>query len=396
MRNYILVLMLLLTFHQNLTAQEQSSATKKEQGIRFSELTFNQALQEAKGANKLLFIDCYTTWCGPCKMLSNVVFKDSLVADYFNRSFINLKMDMEKGEGSNLRQKYDVRGYPTLLFLDAEGKVVHRLLGASKAPELLEKVRFGVENGGIAALRQRYAGGDRDFAFVNQYIEALSESNLEAEAEKVTTETLEGNEEKMLQEEAYFSLFYSFVHHVKSTAFQYVVAHQKELTEKYPRRCKNLSERLLEDWIQCAYPFLQVEGKVCTVDEKGLDAYVVQMDKAGVKEAKFIGEGVRLTADGVNQQWASLVKRGEKLLASHTQLGGDHELIKWCKLLNEQCSDQKLREKAAQWCDSAYKNKVQKDEEVKKNLPPGAIPAISMIDFKSQFLQLAARLRSPK
>ena len=115
-------------------------------GIAFRELSFANALKMAKEENKLLFVDCFTTWCGPCRMLSKVVFKDSLVADYFNRHFVNLKMDMEKGEGIDIRKKYDVRGYPTLLFLNSSGEVVHRLLGADEASALLEKVKLGVES----------------------------------------------------------------------------------------------------------------------------------------------------------------------------------------------------------------------------------------------------------
>ena len=65
---------------------------------------FANALKMAKEENKLLFVDCFTTWCGPCRMLSKVVFKDSLVADYFNRHFVNLKMDMEKGEGIDIKK----------------------------------------------------------------------------------------------------------------------------------------------------------------------------------------------------------------------------------------------------------------------------------------------------
>lgn len=87
----------------------------KTDGVAFRELSFSEALKVAKAENKLLFVDCFTTWCGPCRKLSNVVFKDSLVADYFNSHFVNLKMDMEKGEGIEIKKKYEVRGYPTLL-----------------------------------------------------------------------------------------------------------------------------------------------------------------------------------------------------------------------------------------------------------------------------------------
>ena len=81
-----------------------------------------------------------------------------------------------------------MRGYPTLLFLNSSGEVVHRLLGADKASALLEKVKLGVESGGISGLRKRYEAGERDSAFVCGYINVLSAANREEEAGKVAAD----------------------------------------------------------------------------------------------------------------------------------------------------------------------------------------------------------------
>lgn len=94
---------------QMTPAQGMQMTFAKTDGVAFRELSFSEALKVAKAENKLLFVDCFTTWCGPCRKLSNVVFKDSLVADYFNSHFVNLKMDMEKGEGIEIKKKYDAR-----------------------------------------------------------------------------------------------------------------------------------------------------------------------------------------------------------------------------------------------------------------------------------------------
>ena len=169
---------------QMIPAKKMQMTLAQPDGIAFRELSFANALKMAKEENKLLFVDCFTTWCGPCRMLSKVVFKDSLVADYFNRHFVNLKMDMEKGEGIDIRKKYDVRGYPTLLFLNSSGEVVHRLLGADEASALLEKVKLGVESGGISGLRKRYEAGERDSAFVCGYINVLSAPTVKKRREK--------------------------------------------------------------------------------------------------------------------------------------------------------------------------------------------------------------------
>ena len=363
-------------------------------GIAFRVLSFSEALKRAEVEDKLLFVDCFTTWCGPCKRLSKVVFKDSLVADYFNRHFVNLKMDMEKGEGVELRKKYGVHAYPTLLFINSSGEVVYRLVGAEDAPELLKTVKLGVESGGLSGLKKRYEAGDRDLAFICGYINALSAANREQEAGKVAADFLQGREQKMLEDEDYFLVFYYYVHDVNSSAFQYVVNHQKEIADKFPRQGASLDRRLLEDWIAGSYAYLTVdESGHCTFDEQGLDAYVAKMKQMNVAEADMIGESLRLSRDGIMKQWDSFVKRGDKILASHTILGDEGHLLQWVNWLNKECADMSLREKAAQWCDKACEELIKKNEEIKKNLPPGAIPAISMVDHKGQLLQVAEKLR---
>ena len=363
-------------------------------GIAFRVLSFSEALKRAEVEDKLLFVDCFTTWCGPCKRLSKVVFKDSLVADYFNRHFVNLKMDMEKGEGVELRKKYGVHAYPTLLFINSSGEVVYRLVGAEDAPELLKKVKLGVESGGLSGLKKRYEAGDRDLAFICGYINALSAANREQEAGKVAADFLQGREQKMLEDEDYFLVFYYYVHDVNSSAFQYVVNHQKEIADKFPRQGASLDRRLLEDWIAGSYAYLTVdESGHCTFDEQGLDAYVAKMKQMNVAEADMIGESLRLSRDGIMKQWDSFVKRGDKILASHTILGDEGHLLQWVNWLNKECADMSLREKAAQWCDKACEELIKKNEEIKNNLPPGAIPAISMVDHKGQLLQVAEKLR---
>ena len=112
-----------------------------------------------------------------------------------------------------------------------------------------------------------------------------------------------------------------------------------------------------------------------------------------VAEADMIGERLRLSRDGIMKQWYSFVKRGDKILASHTILGDEGHLLQWVNWLNKECADMSLREKAAQWCDKACEELIKKNEEIKKNLPPGAIPAISMVDHKGQLLQVAEKLR---
>lgn len=107
------------------------------QGIEFFKGTFDQALEKAEQEGKLVFMDAYTTWCGPCRMMANNAFPNAEVGAYFNKHFVNLKMDMEKGEGPMLARKYRVVAYPSLFFLKSDGSVAHRAVGAKNANQLI-------------------------------------------------------------------------------------------------------------------------------------------------------------------------------------------------------------------------------------------------------------------
>ncbi|MBK7938378.1 MAG: thioredoxin family protein [Lewinellaceae bacterium] len=104
--------------------------------IRFFKTDFSSRIDSARNAGLPVFIDFYTDWCGPCRVLDRDVFKDGQVASYFNGAFLNLKINAEKGEGVALARQFDVGAYPTLVFLDAKGSEKKRIVGLTTASKL--------------------------------------------------------------------------------------------------------------------------------------------------------------------------------------------------------------------------------------------------------------------
>lgn len=113
---------------------------KAEKGIQFFDKSWKEVSAKAAKENKLVFMDIYTTWCGPCKMLRKTTFVDKGVGEYFNANFVNTSVDAEKGEGVEIANKYHIEAYPTLLILDKDGNELGRQLGFMPADGLL---RFG-------------------------------------------------------------------------------------------------------------------------------------------------------------------------------------------------------------------------------------------------------------
>lgn len=94
-------------------------------------------LDKADAEGKLVFLDVYTSWCLPCKMMDEDVFTDESTATVINKDFISYKVDAEKANGPDLALIYEIKSYPTLLFLDPRGRVLERKEGAAYHTELI-------------------------------------------------------------------------------------------------------------------------------------------------------------------------------------------------------------------------------------------------------------------
>ena len=147
--------------------------------IDFKAIGWEKALKMAEKQKQVIFMDCYTSWCGPCKILAKEVFTQDSVADFFNRNFVCVKMDMEK-EGKPLMEKYGVRAFPTLLFIEPQsGKVLHRLVGAGKADWLMAGGKLALDSrNNLSGLTTRYNQGERQPEFMETYLDALADAGL--------------------------------------------------------------------------------------------------------------------------------------------------------------------------------------------------------------------------
>ena len=143
-------------------------------GVNFKNITFEQALAIAKQENKLVFIDCYTSWCAPCKTMLEKVFTQGKAGGYFNPRFVCVKYDMEKGEGIKLAQRFEIHSYPTFLIVRPDGIVQHKLIGGSNLEEFIFRVEKGLSSEtNLLSLQQIYEKGHADKTQLIAYHEAL-------------------------------------------------------------------------------------------------------------------------------------------------------------------------------------------------------------------------------
>ncbi|MBD1385155.1 thioredoxin family protein [Mucilaginibacter rigui] len=162
----------------------------QDKGIEFQNgLSWAQVKQKAKAENKYIFVDCYTTWCVPCKVMATEVFPQKEVSDFFNDKFISvaLQFDETKKDDANtkrwykevkqIEKDYKVNAYPTYLFFTPDGALAHSIVGGWDAKTFINKAKEALDpKTQLVNLKKQYADGNRSPEFLKIFIDALGRS----------------------------------------------------------------------------------------------------------------------------------------------------------------------------------------------------------------------------
>lgn len=221
----LLILVIVLVFSPLVPLQSK--------GIAFvNDTVFENVLSLAQRENKMIFIHCYAVWCGPCKMMERNIYPDSAAGVFFNTHFINVKFDMEKPYGLRIRETYGVKGFPTLLFLNFRGELIHRSIGAtSNAQELIQKGQVALSgNNTFRSVEEKVKQGDRSAATLLEYLTLNFRSE---KTEQLITEhfRLLSDEEKLNQES--WQLIRDHLHQVSSEPFQFFLKNRPRYEALY-------------------------------------------------------------------------------------------------------------------------------------------------------------------
>lgn len=135
----------------------------------FRHITFDEAKTAAKAEGKLIFVDFYTKWCGPCKRMAANVFPKKEIGHYLNPNFVCLKLDAE-AEGAELAKSVEVKAYPTLMVFDADGNSLGSFAGMKDGQEFITAVEM-CKNPDLSPerVKARYEGGERNAEVVRAY-----------------------------------------------------------------------------------------------------------------------------------------------------------------------------------------------------------------------------------
>jgi len=211
---------------------------------------WQEVLQRAQRENKLIFVDCYTSWCGPCKQLATQVFPQEKMGEYLNSRFVNAKYDMEKGEGLTVGKQYDkeIKVFPTMLILTAQGEIIHKVSGCRPVDELIAAIEEGLQGNTIYNLKKEYDKGNREWNFIQKYLNLLETAVERKEYEKVAREYASRFPVDSLLNQDIWNIVGKFVIQTPfSPEFRFVIEHIDDLDSKGLVNRYQLESKLSEE-----------------------------------------------------------------------------------------------------------------------------------------------------
>lgn len=223
----------------------------------FQELNLAKALEKANSERKMVLVDCYTSWCGPCKIMASSILPLKEVGDFLNERFVCVKYDMEKGEGPEIAKKYGVEAYPTFLLLKADGTLIQSLVGmTSTGEEFVYKVKLALGDISTVKMDSLYASGNRMTRFVLSYLKALQATKQFDKARVVSSELVKNLNDSQKAFATYWFIYEDVnVSPIGSENVEYLLEHADDFrkgvgVEPVNAKLAALFETQLEDIIR--------------------------------------------------------------------------------------------------------------------------------------------------
>lgn len=302
------------------------------QGVEFEPegTTLDKVIPKAKKEHKLIFVDCYTQWCGPCKKMARDIFPDTKVGNYMNPRFVNLKIDMEASYAEGLSKEWQVSGYPTFIIFNADGKEIGRFMGGSDADGFIKRVREkSTVDAAASSLEERWNQGERNDAFLKEYLASLTATYKRDDADMVAETLLNGKEEIFAANKDLADIFMKHVNNPFASSFIYTAQHPEALRAIVGERAVEMKiKSVLSNYINQLF----VKKGVNTVlDESKFAAYQALLRRLNIEDAEHYRLTVLISNAEKQGEYADYVKYIKEYLATPGLDASDMTLANWAK-----------------------------------------------------------------
>lgn len=322
-----------------------AALTANAQGMEFMPegSLFKDAIAKAQKENKMIFLDCYTSWCGPCKALAANVFPDKEVGDYMNPKFVCIKIDMEKGEGPELNRKFEVSAYPTMIIFNKNGEEIGRLVGGGSKELFLSRVKEKSVDSGVAAMDKRFDDGDRDPQFLLKYVATLGASYKRERANDVAEAILQGKENTFVEDSVLADVFMKYISNPFCPAFLAVAKNPAPLM-KTINRPRIVEAKINQVWMTYPRSLIMEKNGTATMDMQKFEAYLQLLKDTGNEQMYDYQRLSTLETLAEKQQdWSAYVTYLTEHLSNPKLDITDLDLCKKATPVASLCKDEALR-----------------------------------------------------
>ena len=308
--------------------------------------TLEQAAAKAKAENKLVFMDCYTQCCGPCKKMAKDVFTQEMVGAYMNPKFVNIKVDMESDYGTPLAKKLQITAYPTFVIFNGDAKEVGRFLGSSDGVKFIENVGKNSMDTNTSDLEQRFKSGDRDPQFLQDYLKTLTASYKVDDANDVAEAILEGKEETFAMDPELAGIFMKHINNPFSKPFKQIMKTDVILkgtvgSEAVDMKVQNVLTNYMRKLV------VEKDG-TASLDQANYDAFVKLTKDAGMRNANHFKLTPLILLAEKQKDYDSYLKYIKEYLADNSIDANDMQLANWVKPFADPAVDSKYKQEMKQ------------------------------------------------
>lgn len=329
-------------------------AQKQNKGIHFIHgQHWKSILAQAKKEHKFIFVDCYTTWCGPCRNMSTNIFTQDKVGTFFNKSFISFKAQIDSTAEDNaeikmlyadfasINNKYQISVYPTYLFFNPNGELVHKFVGSMPADDFMKKAQNALSpSTQYYSMVKQFNQHTKDSSFLKKLMLSASEANENASA---YFEAYVKTQPTMFTKEN-VSYLDMFTEDVNSAAFKIILNNQKEYDKiQGSGKANDLIVRVLvNSYYQSLFPKSTVTDADKNVSEKINASYPQQAEEAiALARVLFLKS---------SQQWKYFAPAIRDYMEKYgDKINGHDQLNDYAWTVFENCDDVKLLNVALKW-----------------------------------------------
>lgn len=332
-------------------------AFTQEKGIQFEHnTTWEKVKEKAKKENKHIFVDCFTTWCGPCKWMADNVFVEESVGEFFNANYVNLKLQFDEtendsddvkswyAEAKRFAEDYSVKAYPTFLVFNPNGELVDKVIGGNQAEQFIDRFKDAlVPEKQFITAKNKFESDPQNLELAKQiFSKAADIYDFELANKAFNTILEKSSPEELLKEENFGGIVVMAQEDVESKAFDLIYNNQASFNAYFQERYR----ADVNDFL--AYMLAQnaIRSKGDNVDfnviEKELTAKYDKVDFSkslnSMKLSSYLQKG----------EWKTFVSEYDKIVNSKPDITAE-ELNEYAWQLFEECDDQEALKVALTW-----------------------------------------------